>query len=53
VIVRVALSAPPYANALLSMTAVAFAVVLSLAYNRFLEGLPLAIPATTTPQGGD
>jgi hypothetical protein len=50
VIVRVALSAPPYANVLLSMAAVAFAVVLSLAYNRFLEGLPLAIPATTTSE---
>lgn len=50
VIVRVALSAPPYVNALLAMAAVAFAVVLSLAYNRFLEGVPLAIPATTTSE---
>jgi hypothetical protein len=47
VIVRVALSAPPYVNALLATGAVAFALVLSLAYNRFVERLPLAIPATT------
>jgi magnesium-transporting ATPase (P-type) len=47
VIVRVALSAPPYVNALLATGAVAFALVLSLAYNRFMGGLPLAIPAKT------
>jgi hypothetical protein len=48
VIVRVALSAPPYVNALLAIAAVAFALVLSLAYNRFSEGVPLALPATTS-----
>jgi hypothetical protein len=53
VIVRVALSAPPYVNAALATAAVAFAVVLSLAYNRFLEGLPLAIPATTASERWD
>jgi hypothetical protein len=53
VIVRVALSAPPYVNALLATASVAFAVVLSLAYNRFLEGLPLAIPATTASERWD
>jgi hypothetical protein len=50
VIVRVALSAPAYVNAALAIAAVAFATVLSLAYNRFLEGLPLAIPASTAPE---
>jgi hypothetical protein len=50
VIVRVALSAPPYVNAVLATGAVAFALVLSLAYNRFMEGLPLAIPASTAAE---
>jgi hypothetical protein len=53
VIVRVALSAPPYVNALLATSGVAFALVLSLAYNRYVEGLPLAIPATTASDPKD
>jgi hypothetical protein len=52
VIVRVALSAPAYVNALLATGAVAFALVLSLAYNRFVEGLPLALPAEVSSDGG-
>lgn len=53
VIVRVALSAPPYVNALLAISGVAFALVLSLAYNRYVEGLPLAIPATTVSDANE
>jgi hypothetical protein len=48
VIVRVALSAPPYVNALLATGAVAFALALSLAYNRSMESVPLALPASVS-----
>jgi hypothetical protein len=51
VIARVALGAPPYVNALLATAAVAFALVLSLAYNRFMDGLPLPLPAATEFDG--
>lgn len=48
-VVRVALSAPPYVNAVLATTGVAFALSLSLAYNSFRDNARAVREATRTP----